>query len=130
MDLCPRAVKEEDPQQRFIKVLKWYLSGYHIKPKVHAGVAVFVLIAIMSDSSVFQFVPYIHVCCVSAYPQGVKKPYNPILGETFRAWHEHADGSCTSMVCEQVRTYVHTYVHACMRLCVRGALFGMERCFV
>ncbi|GMR62677.1 hypothetical protein PMAYCL1PPCAC_32872 [Pristionchus mayeri] len=35
-------------------------------------------------------------------PKGLKKPYNPILGETFRCCWEHPDGSTTFYVAEQV----------------------------
>ncbi|CAJ0570251.1 unnamed protein product, partial [Mesorhabditis spiculigera] len=35
-------------------------------------------------------------------PKGLKKPYNPILGETFRcSWH-HPDGSTTYYIAEQI----------------------------
>uniref|UniRef100_A0A0N5AXN0 PH domain-containing protein n=1 Tax=Syphacia muris TaxID=451379 RepID=A0A0N5AXN0_9BILA len=35
-------------------------------------------------------------------PKGLKKPYNPILGETFRCKWEHPDGSVTFYIAEQV----------------------------
>ncbi|CAL2051936.1 unnamed protein product [Caenorhabditis brenneri] len=35
-------------------------------------------------------------------PKGLKKPYNPILGETFRCKWEHPDGSTTFYIAEQV----------------------------
>lgn len=35
-------------------------------------------------------------------PKGLKKPYNPILGETFRCKWEHPDGSTSFYVAEQV----------------------------
>lgn len=35
-------------------------------------------------------------------PKGLKKPYNPILGETFRCYWEHANGSRTFYIAEQV----------------------------
>ncbi|GMT06531.1 hypothetical protein PENTCL1PPCAC_28705 [Pristionchus entomophagus] len=35
-------------------------------------------------------------------PKGIKKPYNPILGETYRCCWEHPDGSTTFYVAEQV----------------------------
>ena len=34
--------------------------------------------------------------------QGVKKPYNPIIGETFAAAWRHEDGSISQYVAEQV----------------------------
>ncbi|XP_040570117.1 oxysterol-binding protein-related protein 8 isoform X3 [Lepeophtheirus salmonis] len=35
-------------------------------------------------------------------PKGLKKPYNPILGETFRCYWEHPNGSQTFYLAEQV----------------------------
>lgn len=35
-------------------------------------------------------------------PKGLKKPYNPILGETFRCYWKHTNGSRTFYVAEQV----------------------------
>ncbi|XP_032596191.1 oxysterol-binding protein-related protein 8 isoform X2 [Drosophila grimshawi] len=35
-------------------------------------------------------------------PKGLKKPYNPILGETFRCYWEHPGGSRTFYIAEQV----------------------------
>ncbi|KAG8856938.1 hypothetical protein FRB96_006201 [Tulasnella sp. 330] len=56
----------ESPEERFIRVLSYYLSGWHIKPK------------------------------------GVKKPYNPILGEIFRCTYQYPDGTRGFYVAEQV----------------------------
>ncbi|GAA5795689.1 hypothetical protein HPULCUR_001051 [Helicostylum pulchrum] len=56
----------EDDTERFIAVVKWFLSGWHIKPK------------------------------------GVKKPYNPVLGEFFRCKYEYNDGSEGYYIAEQV----------------------------
>ena len=35
-------------------------------------------------------------------PKGLKKPYNPIIGETFRCYWEHSNGSKTFYLAEQV----------------------------
>ncbi|CAL7946822.1 unnamed protein product [Xylocopa violacea] len=35
-------------------------------------------------------------------PQGLKKPYNPLLGETFRCFWQHSNGSRTFYIAEQV----------------------------
>ena len=35
-------------------------------------------------------------------PKGLKKPYNPILGETFRCYWENPSGSKTHYIAEQV----------------------------
>jgi hypothetical protein len=59
--------KVDDPVQRMIAVVRWYMSSFYIRPK------------------------------------GVKKPYNPIIGETFRcAW----DGDDESDSPSRGRTYL------------------------
>ncbi|CAO3630538.1 unnamed protein product [Cunninghamella echinulata] len=60
------AKKESEPINRFIAVVKYFLSGWHIKPK------------------------------------GVKKPYNPILGELFKCQWNYEDGSKGIYISEQV----------------------------
>ncbi|KAL8695907.1 MAG: hypothetical protein Q9224_003084, partial [Gallowayella concinna] len=54
-----------DPIQRFLSVLKFYLSGWHIKPP------------------------------------GVKKPMNPILGETFTCYWDYPDNTRGYYISEQ-----------------------------
>ncbi|GAA5889393.1 hypothetical protein JCM6882_000730 [Rhodosporidiobolus microsporus] len=53
-------------EERFISVLRYYLAGWHIKPK------------------------------------GVKKPYNPVLGEFFRCRYDYDDGTVGYYIAEQV----------------------------
>ncbi|KAF8875016.1 Oxysterol-binding protein [Mucidula mucida] len=65
-DLIFGAENMTDPEERFIRVLQYYLAGWHIKPK------------------------------------GVKKPYNPILGEFFRCRYDYPDGSHGFYIAEQV----------------------------
>ncbi|TKY88149.1 hypothetical protein EX895_002859 [Sporisorium graminicola] len=65
-DLIFGAGKIESPEQRFLQVTRYYLSGWHIKPK------------------------------------GVKKPYNPILGEFFRCSYKYNDGTTGYYIAEQV----------------------------
>ncbi|KAJ2591975.1 Oxysterol-binding protein OBPa [Coemansia sp. RSA 1722] len=65
-DFLINANKNEDPIERFIGVVKYYMSGWHIHPK------------------------------------GVKKPYNPVLGEFFRSRCTFDDGSSAFFVAEQV----------------------------
>lgn len=55
----------DDPLDRFLAVIKFYLSGWHIKPP------------------------------------GVKKPLNPILGETFTCWWDYPDGTKGYYIAEQ-----------------------------
>ncbi|KAI1307354.1 hypothetical protein EDD11_004501 [Mortierella claussenii] len=65
-EIIIKANQLEDPVERFVAVTRYFLSGWHIKPK------------------------------------GVKKPYNPILGEQFRAKWTFADGTEAFYVAEQV----------------------------
>lgn len=53
-------------------------------------------------------------------PQGLKKPYNPLLGETFRCYWQHPNGSRTFYIAEQViflqlyiplHYYYYYYIH-------------------
>ncbi|PIG69047.1 oxysterol-binding protein [Aspergillus arachidicola] len=55
----------DDPLERFVSVVKFYLSGWHIKPP------------------------------------GVKKPLNPILGETFTGYWDYPDGTRGYYIAEQ-----------------------------
>eukprot|EP00298_Acanthocystis_sp_HF-20_P012484 c19911_g1_i3.p1 GENE.c19911_g1_i3~~c19911_g1_i3.p1 ORF type:complete len:393 (+),score=138.74 c19911_g1_i3:32-1180(+) len=64
--LLDEAVSIDDDLERFLAVLKFYLSAWHTRPK------------------------------------GVKKPYNPILGETFRASRTISESSKVAFTCEQV----------------------------
>lgn len=43
-------------------------------------------------------------------PQGLKKPYNPLLGETFRCYWQHPNGSRTFYLAEQVVFYLWLYL--------------------
>ncbi|KAF8168345.1 hypothetical protein B0H34DRAFT_685140 [Crassisporium funariophilum] len=65
-DLIFGAEGFDDPEERFIRVLQYYLAGWHIKPK------------------------------------GVKKPYNPILGEFFRCRYDYPNGTQGFYIAEQV----------------------------
>ncbi|KAI7894189.1 uncharacterized protein EV154DRAFT_499597 [Mucor mucedo] len=65
-ELVVKASKTIDPVQRFVEVCRFFLSGWHIKPK------------------------------------GVKKPYNPILGEFFRCEYRLKDGTKAMYISEQV----------------------------
>lgn len=65
-DLFCSANDFNDPVERMLAVAKWYLSGWHIRPK------------------------------------GVKKPYNPVLGEIFQCEYNLEDGSTMTYFAEQV----------------------------
>ncbi|KAI9255198.1 hypothetical protein BDA99DRAFT_518159 [Phascolomyces articulosus] len=78
-DLILNAGKIDDPLERFIAVIRYYLSGWHIKPK------------------------------------GVKKPYNPVLGEYFRCRYEYPDNTEAFYIAEQVSHHppVSSYFFSC-----------------
>ncbi|KAH7827246.1 putative oxysterol-binding protein 8 [Monocercomonoides exilis] len=61
------AIAMDDPVDRIAHLTRFYISGFHIRPR------------------------------------GVKKPYNPILGEVFRCFWDHPDGSRTWYLAEQVQ---------------------------
>ncbi|KAK9766304.1 Oxysterol-binding protein OBPa [Basidiobolus ranarum] len=65
-DLIQRAAFVDDPMERFIQIVRYYLSGWHIQPK------------------------------------GVKKPYNPVLGEHFRCKWTFPDATEAYYIAEQV----------------------------
>ncbi|TPX35647.1 hypothetical protein SmJEL517_g01966 [Synchytrium microbalum] len=75
------AVTKQDPLERFVEVVRYYLSGWHVKPK------------------------------------GVKKPYNPVLGEIFRCqWNHPSHNNATSIyVAEQISHHppISTYYYTC-----------------
>ncbi|CAK5279839.1 unnamed protein product [Mycena citricolor] len=83
-DTCP------DPEERFMRVLQYYLAGWHIKPK------------------------------------GVKKPYNPVLGEFFRCRYDYPDGTQGFYVAEQVSHHppisAFYYVSPANRVAIVGEL--------
>jgi len=50
-------------------------------------------------------------------PQGLKKPYNPLLGETFRCYWQHPNGSRTFYLAEQVIMQIF------LRFCIENYFF-------
>ncbi|EFC46120.1 predicted protein [Naegleria gruberi] len=64
--LLTTAMDDDDPIQRMVHLVRWYLSGWHVKPK------------------------------------GVKKPYNPVLGEVFRCNYELRENGLMTCIGEQV----------------------------
>lgn len=90
LPLLSSAGEIEDPNERFIKVLRYYLAGWHIKPK---GVCVL-------QHRLAQYL--LHCCRLMSSSQRRKKPYNPILGEIFRCRYEYKDGTRGFYVAEQV----------------------------
>ncbi|KAL4065797.1 hypothetical protein V8B97DRAFT_1982044 [Scleroderma yunnanense] len=89
-DLIFGAENCPDPEERFIRVLQYYLAGWHIKPK------------------------------------GVKKPYNPVLGEFFRCRYHYPNGTRGYYVAEQVSHHppvsAFCYVSPENKVCIIGEL--------
>lgn len=89
-DLIFGAENCPDPEERFIRVLQYYLAGWHIKPK------------------------------------GVKKPYNPVLGEFFRCRYDYPNGTRGYYVAEQVSHHppvsAFFYISPANRVCIIGEL--------
>lgn len=94
-DLIFGAEQVDDPEERFIRVLQYYLAGWHIKPK------------------------------------GVKKPYNPVLGEFFRCKYQYPDGTKGFYIAEQVSHHppisAFFYISPMNKLCIVGELRPKSR---
>ena len=77
------AEKCSDPEERFTRVLQYYLAGWHIKPK---GVKK----------------PYVDVIILGRNAQcNIILRYNPVLGEFFRCRYDYPDGSQGFYIAEQ-----------------------------
>lgn len=85
----------EEPEERFIRVLQYYLAGWHIKPK------------------------------------GVKKPYNPVLGEFFRCRYDYPNGTQGFYIAEQVSHHppvsAFYYVSPANKIAIVGELRPKSR---
>lgn len=95
-DLMLNVSDMEDPLERFKSVVRWYLSGWHYKTVCRGFVSV--------ASELFLCLrTFNYPCHISLFLQvGVKKPYNPIIGETFACFWDHEDGSRSQYFAEQV----------------------------
>lgn len=89
-DIIFGAGSEADAEKRFLAVLTYYMSGWHIKPR------------------------------------GVKKPYNPVLGEFFRCQYEYPNGTRGYYIAEQVSHHppisAYYYVSEANNLVIYGDL--------
>ncbi|KAI7869055.1 hypothetical protein BDF14DRAFT_1787736 [Spinellus fusiger] len=65
-DLLLAAKAKQDPVERFVEIVRYFMSGWHVKPK------------------------------------GVKKPYNPVLGEFFRCQWQFSDTTKAYYIAEQM----------------------------
>ncbi|RXM29686.1 Oxysterol-binding protein-related protein 5 [Acipenser ruthenus] len=129
-DFLSQASVEESAYSRMKQVLRWYLSGFYKKPKkdTYFGAKKDYIAMISGIEICFVLLtqakwrPGVHSVVYpptkkpyyreSSSPPvalwklkflGLKKPYNPILGETFRCcWLHPETDSCTFYVAEQV----------------------------
>ncbi|KAH7104257.1 Oxysterol-binding protein [Auriculariales sp. MPI-PUGE-AT-0066] len=80
----------DDPEERFLRVLSYYLAGWHIKPR------------------------------------GVKKPYNPVLGEFFRCQYNYTNGTKGYYIAEQVSHHppisAYFYISPANKILITGEL--------
>ncbi|KAK7041709.1 Oxysterol-binding protein OBPa [Paramarasmius palmivorus] len=94
-DLIFGAESIDDPEERFLRVLQYYLAGWHIKPK------------------------------------GVKKPYNPVLGEFFRCRYDYSNGTQGFYIAEQVSHHppisAFFYISPANRVLILGELKPKSR---
>lgn len=102
-----RAAIEENAYNRMKKVVKWYISGFYKKPKVRSISMCNALHFAVWHSVFMHFSDYITVksyVMLFFIPQGLKKPYNPIIGETYRCmWLHQKTNSKTFYIAEQVK---------------------------
>ncbi|KAJ2963178.1 hypothetical protein NQZ79_g1760 [Umbelopsis isabellina] len=77
----------ESPILRFIEVVRYFASGWHIQPKVT-----------MLNWYAWSFTRLL----TTLAQKGAKKPYNPVLGEIFRSRYAFNDGSKGFYLAEQV----------------------------
>ncbi len=79
-------------------MVRWFLSGFHFKTVVRARVHRCCRACSQRGAVTAAVVSWL-VC-----EQGVKKPFNPIIGETFACAWRHEDGSYSQYLAEQVTT--------------------------
>ena len=104
-DVLLRSAQAAEPLERMKLVVAWFLSGFHYKtvvrgaagraPSRNPGRAPLV-------PSPLLFLPRPSRPCSSSFAQGVKKPFNPVIGETFACMWKHDDGSRSQYFSEQV----------------------------
>eukprot|EP00061_Rhincodon_typus_P011636 g36805.t1 len=104
-----RAALEENAYSRMKQVLRWYLSGFYKKPKVRQDKQQ----QDKQQQDSYQEKEPNDKCdeyhgkkliryVIEGNQEGLKKPYNPILGETFRCyWYHPKTDSRTFYIAEQ-----------------------------
>ena len=84
----------------------------HILRKINRFVLLvnIIIFSAIKDDSPFSRIKTIVKWYLSGFykkPKGLKKPYNPILGERFRCYWKHPSGSKTFYIAEQVPTHFY-----------------------
>lgn len=88
------------PEDRFIQVLRYYLAGWHIKPK---GVKKPCVPVSLARGFVARRKRALLVAATARLtPCRPPHRYNPVLGEFFRCRYDYADGSAAYYIAEQV----------------------------
>ncbi|MGH0133653.1 UNVERIFIED_CONTAM: hypothetical protein FKN15_073420 [Acipenser sinensis] len=158
-DFLSQASVEESAYSRMKQVLRWYLSGFYKKPKkdTYFGAKKDYIAMISGIEICFVLLtqakwrPGVHSV---VYPPtkkpyyresssplvalwklkflGLKKPYNPILGETFRCcWLHPETDSCTFYVAEQVSHHPPVSAfYVCNKkdgFCVSGSILAKSK---
>ncbi|KAG6849795.1 hypothetical protein H0H93_005045 [Arthromyces matolae] len=104
-DLIFGAENCNDPEDRFIRVLQYYLAGWHIKPKGVKKPRVLLTVDLCS--------------------------YNPVLGEFFRCRYDYPDGSQGFYIAEQVSHHppisAFFYISPANRVSILGELRPKSR---
>ena len=110
-----RAVLEESPYSRMKSVVRWYLSGFYKKPKVHA---LRVHLHMQLHPSAFIIT---HVC-VDALQV---KPTCLYLCKVVKHTHEHVHAHTHAHL--NVHTCMHTYMHGHIRTCTCSLVHDLTR---
>lgn len=97
----------EDPEERFLRVLQYYLAGWHIKPK-----------GVKKPCVPFSKLDFF-------FPQRAYS-YNPILGEFFRCRYDYPNGTHGYYIAEQVSHHppvsAFYYISPANRIIILGEL--------
>ena len=122
-----RAVLEESPYSRMKSVVRWYLSGFYKKPKVHAlrvhlhmqlHPSAFIITHVCVDA--LQVKPTcLYLCKV------VKHTHEHVRTHTLKCAHLHAHIHAWAHTHMYMRTLTHTHAHT--RTCTCSLVHDLTR---
>ncbi|KAG8744915.1 hypothetical protein FRC10_009285 [Ceratobasidium sp. 414] len=98
-DLIFGAENDPSPEERFVRVLRYYLSGWHIKPKGVKKPSVACSFAGRHRELLIYPYPTTSPTILSIF---LLHSYNPVLGEFFRCRYDYPDGTQAFYIAEQV----------------------------